>query len=101
MKCFDLLQQAIGAPGDVFNKARLFNEDVKLDGEVSVNKVIKVLVTFTDTLLVAFQLRVPYCMRFRVPYFYRVRVGPRDCHAYAFSFIRELYWCDKTCSYRG
>ena len=47
MKNFDILKKAIGEPGDVVNKARLFDEDVKLDGEVSTAKVIKVLVTFT------------------------------------------------------
>ena len=47
VKSFELLKKAIGEPGNVINKARLFNEDVKLDAEVSAAKVIKVLVTFT------------------------------------------------------
>ena len=47
LKSFEILKKAIGEPGDVVNKARLFDEDVKLDGEVSAAKVIKVLVTFT------------------------------------------------------
>ena len=47
MKSFELLKQVIGAPGDVVNKARLFDEDVKTEGEISAAKIIKVLVSFT------------------------------------------------------
>ena len=47
LRSFDILKKAIREPGDVVNKARLFDKDVKLDGEVSAAKVIKVLVTFT------------------------------------------------------
>ena len=47
VKSFELLKQAIGAPGDVVNKARLFDEDVRTEGEISVAKIIKVLVSFT------------------------------------------------------
>lgn len=43
----DILKKAIGAFGDVINKARLFDEDIKTEGEVLVAKIIKVLVTFT------------------------------------------------------
>ena len=46
VKYFELLKQAIGAPGDVVNKARLFDEDVKSEGELSAAKIIKVLVSF-------------------------------------------------------
>ena len=48
LRSFDILKKAIGEPGNVVNKARLFDEDVRLDGEVSTAKVIKVLVTFTQ-----------------------------------------------------
>lgn len=47
LKCFELLQQAIGTPGNVVNKARLFDENIRVEGEISAKKVIKVLVIFT------------------------------------------------------
>ena len=47
VKSFELLKHAIGAPRDVVNKARLFDEDVKTEGEISAAKIIKVLVSFT------------------------------------------------------
>ena len=47
VKSYDLLQNAIGAPGDVVNKARLFDENIRTDGRVSTSKITKVLVTFT------------------------------------------------------
>jgi len=47
VRSYDLLQNAIGAPGDVVNKARLFDENIRTDGRVSTSKITKVLVTFT------------------------------------------------------
>ena len=37
----------MGTPGDVLNKARLFDNDVKAGGEVSAAKIMLVLVSFT------------------------------------------------------
>ena len=36
----------MGTPGDVLNKAWLFDNDVKAGGQVSTAKIIKVLVNF-------------------------------------------------------
>ena len=47
VRCLERIKEAVGAPGDVFNKARLFDEDIKTEGEVSVAKIVKVLVIFT------------------------------------------------------
>ena len=47
VKSLEEIKDAVEAPGDVFNKARLFDEDIKTKGEVSAAKIIKVLVTFT------------------------------------------------------
>ena len=58
VKSLERIKEAIGTPGDVFNKACLFDEDIKTKGEVSVAKIIKVLVTFTwkiETALVDIQ----------------------------------------------
>ena len=43
----EILKKAIGALGDIVNNVRLFDEDIKTEGEVSAAKIIKVLVTFT------------------------------------------------------
>ena len=46
--------EVIGTPGDVLNKARLFDDDVKTGGEISVAKIVKILVSFSmkmDTML--------------------------------------------------
>ena len=58
VKSLERIKEAIGVPGDVFNKARLFEKDIKTEGEVSAAKIIKVLVTFThkmETALVDIQ----------------------------------------------
>ena len=47
VKRFERIKEAIGAPGDVLNKACLFDEDIQTKGEVSAAKIIKVLVSFT------------------------------------------------------
>ena len=47
------IKEVVGTPGDIFNKARLFNEDVKTEGEVSAAKIIKVLVSFTCRMEIA------------------------------------------------
>ena len=41
------IREVVGTPGDVLNKARLFDNDVKTGGEVSAAKIIHVLVSFT------------------------------------------------------
>ena len=45
-RCLERIKEVVGAPKDVLNKARLFNEDSKIEGEMSVAKIVKVLVTF-------------------------------------------------------
>ena len=40
------IKEVVGTPGDILNKARLFDVDVKTGGEVSTAKIIKVLVNF-------------------------------------------------------
>ena len=47
VKSLEKIQEAVGTPNDVLNKARLFDNDVKIRGEVSAAKIIKVLVSFT------------------------------------------------------
>ena len=47
VKSLERIKEAVGALGDVFNKARLFDEDIKTKGEVCAAKIIKVLVSFT------------------------------------------------------
>ena len=46
VRYLEQIKEAVGAPGDVFNKACLFDEDIKTKGEVSAAKIVKVLVTF-------------------------------------------------------
>ena len=46
-RCLERIKEVVGIPGDVFNKARLFDEDIKTKREVFVAKIVKVLVTFT------------------------------------------------------
>ena len=41
------IQEVIGTPKDVLNKARLFDQDVKTGGEVLATKIVKVLVSFS------------------------------------------------------
>ena len=45
--CLERIKEVVGTLRDVFNKARLFDEDIKTEREVSVVKIVKVLVTFT------------------------------------------------------
>ena len=45
--CLEQIKEVVGIPGNVLNKARLFDEDIKTKGEVSAAKIVKVLVTFT------------------------------------------------------
>ena len=47
VKSLERIKEVVGTPRDVFNKARLFDEDIKIEGEVSAAKIIKVLVSFT------------------------------------------------------
>ena len=47
MKSLEKIQEVIGTPGDMLNKARLFDDDVKIGGEVSTAKIVKVLVSFS------------------------------------------------------
>ena len=47
MKGLEKIRKVIGTPGDVLNKARIFDDDVKTRGEVSAAKIIKVLVSFS------------------------------------------------------
>lgn len=42
------IQEFIGTPGDIINKARLFDEDVKKEGEISATKIVKVVSAFTN-----------------------------------------------------
>ena len=53
--CLKRIKEVVGTLGDVLNKVRLFDEDIKTEGEVSTAKIVKVLVTFTrkmETVLV-------------------------------------------------
>ena len=54
VKSLEKIREVIGTPGDMLNKTRLFDDNVKIRGEVSVAKIIKVLVSFSmkmDTIL--------------------------------------------------
>ena len=51
--CLERIREVVGTPGDVFNKAHLFDEDIKTEGEVSIAKIIKVLATFTRKMEIA------------------------------------------------
>ena len=53
VKSLERIKEAVGAPGDVFNKACLFDEDIKTEGEVFAAKIIKVLVSFTQKMEMA------------------------------------------------
>ena len=53
LRCLERIKEVVGAPGDIFNKACLFDEDIKTEGEVSVAKIVKVLVTFTRKMEIA------------------------------------------------
>ena len=52
-RCLEWIKEVVGALGDVLNKARLFNEDIKIEGEVFATKIVKVLVTFTRKMEIA------------------------------------------------
>ena len=47
IESLEKIWEVLGTPKDVLNKARLFDNDVKSEGEVSAAKVIPVLVSFT------------------------------------------------------
>ena len=51
--CLERIKEVVGTPGDVLNKARFFDEDIKTKGEVSTAKIVKVLVTFTRKMEIA------------------------------------------------
>ena len=46
MEVMDQIQEVVGNPGDVLNKVRLFDNDVKTKGQLSVAKIIPILVNF-------------------------------------------------------
>ena len=46
--CLEWIREVVGIPGDVLNKACLFDEDIKTEREVFATKFVKVLVTFTQ-----------------------------------------------------
>jgi hypothetical protein len=47
MEGLELIREVLGMPADVANKAHLFDEVVKVGGQVTAAKIVKVLVTFT------------------------------------------------------
>ena len=47
VKSLEKIREVIGTLGDVLNKAQLFDNNVKTGGEVSVAKIVKVLVNFS------------------------------------------------------
>ena len=47
VKGMEKIREVIGTPGDVLNKARLFDDDVKTGEEVSAAKIVKVLVNLS------------------------------------------------------
>ena len=47
MKSLENIREVVGTPGDVLNKAHLFNNDIKTEGHASVAKIIPILVNFT------------------------------------------------------
>ena len=53
IRFLEQIKEVVGAPSDVLNKGRFFDEDIKTKGEVSTAKIIKVLVTFTRKLEIA------------------------------------------------
>ena len=52
-RCLERIKEVVGTPGDVLNKARLFDKDIKTEREVSAAKIVKVLVTFTQKMKIA------------------------------------------------
>ena len=46
MECLEGIRKAIGYSGDVFNKAHLFENEVKREGHLSAQKIITVLVKY-------------------------------------------------------
>ena len=47
VKGLEKIREVIGTLGDVLNKARFFDEDVKTGGKVLAAKIVKVLVSFS------------------------------------------------------
>ena len=47
-RCLERIKEVVGTLGDVLNKARFFDKDIKTEGEVSTAKIVKFLVTFTQ-----------------------------------------------------
>jgi hypothetical protein len=47
VKSLEAIREVVGVSGDVLNKARCFDNDVKAGGEVSASKIIPVLVKFS------------------------------------------------------
>ena len=42
------IREVVGTPRDVLNKARLFDNDIKTEGEIAAAKIIPILVVFTQ-----------------------------------------------------
>ena len=56
------IREAVGNPGNVMNKVRLFDNDIKTKGQLSAAKIIPILVNFVckmETTLVEIQKLVP------------------------------------------
>ena len=47
MESLERIQEIMETPGDVLNKARLFDNDIKTERQVSAAKIIPILVSFT------------------------------------------------------
>ena len=55
MGTLERIKEVVGTTGDILNKVRFFDKDIKTEVEVSATKMIKVLVSFTcrmETVLV-------------------------------------------------
>ena len=47
------IREVAGTLGDVLNKARLFDNDIKMEGKIAATKIIPILVVFTRKMEVA------------------------------------------------
>ena len=62
MEVLDRIREVVGNLGNVLNKAHLFNNDIKTEGQLSTTKIISILVNFVrkmETTLVEIRKLVP------------------------------------------
>ena len=53
MESLEQIWEVVGSPGDVLNKVRFFDNDIKTEGQLSAAKIIPILVIFTRKIEIA------------------------------------------------